>query len=619
MQPSINASARAGFASRRVLLLALVVLSGRLSGSIQPLPEKITGPVADKQPWQVPDLVHLGGELGARIEANERNRLLALDPARLLEGYLKRPGRDSSDGEFVGKWLHAAALSWATTQNPALRVKIDQVAHQLCQCQLPDGYLGTYEEKGRWVDWDVWSHKYNLIGLLAHARLTGNQESLAACRRMGDLLCLIFGDGTGQRDLVKGGIHVGMAPSSVLEPMVLLYRMTGEARYLEFCRYVLRAWEEPEGPHILSTLLAQQRVDKVANAKAYEMLSCLNGVVELYRTTGEAELLKPVLIAWRDIADKRLYVTGTTSYRERFHDDQDLPSDLNVGENCVTVSWMQLNAELLRVTGESRFADQLERTTMNQLLGAQRPDGSGWCMYAPLSGQKAYNDSKDVLTCCTASGPRGLAMLPTFAITTLEGGLAINLYAPTHAELTLPSGKQVALSIETDYPYSGDVVLTLHAGSALSFPINLRIPDWCAEAAISVNDRNLNLSCRGGEYARVLRTWRDGDVLRLRLPIGPRLLVGEHYENWNRAAFAFGPLILAADDRLNPKIKVGQFRVPSTDLSSLDFKYEQSNRLFSFQAVKIDTGEKVRVYLSPFAEAGVTRESYQVWMERFAW
>ena len=71
-------------------------------------------------------------------------RLAKLDPARLLEGYRKRPGRQTWDGEHVGKWLHAATLAWANTGDPALREKLDYVAAELFKCQLPDGYLGTY-------------------------------------------------------------------------------------------------------------------------------------------------------------------------------------------------------------------------------------------------------------------------------------------------------------------------------------------------------------------------------------------------------------------------------------------------------------------------------------------
>ncbi len=245
--------------------------------------------------------------------------------------------------------MHAATLAWANSRDPELRKKLDYVASELVKCQLEDGYLGTYEEATRWTEWDVWAHKYNILGLLTYMRHTGNEAPLPACKRMADLLCRTFGDEPGQRDILTAGQHIGMASTSVLEPMVLLYRYTGEPRYLEFCRYILRSWERPNGPKIVSTLLGSGRVDKVGNAKAYEMLSCLNGALEYYRISEEADLLKACLNAWKDIVERRLYLTGTASYREFFHDDHDLPNINNVGETCVTVTWIQFNAQLLRL------------------------------------------------------------------------------------------------------------------------------------------------------------------------------------------------------------------------------------------------------------------------------
>ena len=94
---------------------------------------------------------------------------------------------------------------------------------------------------------------------------------------------------------------------------MLLYRLTGEPRYLEFCKYSLRAWEQPNGPKIISTLLTAKRVDKVGNGKAYEMLSCLNGALEYYRDEAIAKILDACLNAWQDIVDNRLYLTGAAS------------------------------------------------------------------------------------------------------------------------------------------------------------------------------------------------------------------------------------------------------------------------------------------------------------------
>ncbi|MFO1513834.1 MAG: glycoside hydrolase family 127 protein, partial [Verrucomicrobiota bacterium] len=460
----------------RTLFAALVVTSATaLAEPITPVPEKIVCAVADRQDFQIPDRVHQTGWVGTRIAANESNRLVKLDPARLLEGYRKRPGRQAWDGEHVGKWLHAATLAWVYTGDPALRVKLDDTAAELCKCQLEDGYLGTYLEKDRWTEWDVWAHKYNLIGLITYMRYTGNMAPLPTCRRMADLLCQTFGDQPGQRDIIKAGHHVGMAPTSVLEPMVLLYRLTGEPRYLDFCKYILRAWEQPNGPHIVSTLLTVKRVDNVGNGKAYEMLSCLNGALEYYRTVGDQKILDACLNAWQDIVNNRLYLTGAASYGELFHDDFDLPNVANVGETCVTVTWLQFNAQLLRLTGEARFAEQLEHGILNQLFGAQKCDGSAWGYYVQMEGRKPYSDSLDG-HCCLSSGPRGVALIPTFAVSTDADGVVMNLYDAGTARLKLRDGSQVSLVTTTRYPSDGRIQITVSPSAPKAFAVKVRIP-----------------------------------------------------------------------------------------------------------------------------------------------
>src|ERR1043166_3464959 len=461
------------------------------AAEISLVPEKITPVIQDRQDFQTPDRVQLGGWIGTRISANEGNRLVKLDPDRLLDGYRHRPGRQIWDGEHVGKWMHAATLAWANTGDAALRQKLDFVAAELIKCQLEDGYLGTYVETNRWTEWDVWAHKYNLIGLVTYMRYTGNLEPLATCRRMADLLCKTFGEQPGQRDIIKAGQHIGMATTSVLEPMVLLYRLSGEPRYLDFCKYILRAWEQPNGPKIISTLLTAKRVDKVGNGKAYEMLSCLNGALEYYRTTGERQILEACLNGWRDIVDHRLYITGAASYHEVFHGDFDLPNVSQVGETCVTVTWLQFNAQLLRLTGEARYAEQLEHVILNQLLGAQRCDGAAWGYYVQMEGKKPYSSTLDG-HCCLSSGPRGVALIPTFATTTDAEGIVCNLYDSGEAKLSLRDHNSVSLKIQTLYPSDEKIQMTVSPAAPKSFALKLRIPAWCPESSIMVNRKKVS-------------------------------------------------------------------------------------------------------------------------------
>ena len=111
----------------------------------------------------------------------------------------------------------------------------------------------------------------------------------------------------------------------------------------------------------------------------------------------------------------------------------------NVGETCVTVTWLQFNAQLLRLTGEARFAEQLEHVVLNQLFGAQRCDGSAWGYYVQMEGKKPYSSTLDG-HCCLSSGPRGVALIPTFAVSTDADGVVVNLYDAGTAKLNLRDG-----------------------------------------------------------------------------------------------------------------------------------------------------------------------------------
>jgi uncharacterized protein len=587
-------------------ILALVASLPDTGPYIAPILDVVKPIVSDRQRFQVPDRVHLTGWLGSRIDANTQNRLEKIDIARLLEGYRKRPGRQSWDGEHIGKWLHAATLAWVNSGDLQLRKKLDLAVIELEKCQLPDGYLGTYAEKDRWTEWDVWAHKYNLLGLLTYVRYTGNRQPLLTCRRMADLLCREFGDQPGQRDLIRAGAHVGMAPTSVLEPMTLLYRLTGEKRYLDFCKYIIRTWEQPNGPHILSRLLDRKGVDKVGNGKAYEMLSCLNGVLELYRTTGEKSLLQACINAWADVVRNRLYITGAASSYELFRGDFDLPNSGNVGETCVTVTWIQLNAQLLRLTGEDRFAEQLEQASLNQLLGAQQPDGRAWGYYVQMEGRKPYSSSLDG-HCCLSSGPRGIALLPTFAITTDANGAVVNLFNPGIAHLKLDDGSPIDIEISTNFPSEGQVRIRVNNPKQREFSVKLRHPAWSPKMS-----SNLNWKESPDGYRVIRKKWKSGEVISINLSLKTRIVKGDH-SNLGKAAVMYGPLVLAADESLLSGGQLASFGLSNggNPLVVKPVLAPESRKTWKgAQVFRLNSNKT----LVPFSDAGITGARYKVWI-----
>jgi DUF1680 family protein len=608
--------------SPAILVLTLLAQLNPALAATPPeaVPFRVPAKLPDAAEVLSPGAVRLEGFLGERVALNARNRLLTVEEEPILAGFRKKPGSHPWIGEHAGKWMHAATLAWAYTGDPDLRAKLDRVARELIEAQEPDGYLGTYTPDKRFglypgADWDVWSHKYNLMGLLTYHQYTGHPGALEACRKMGDLLIATFGPA--KKSILAAGTHVGMAATSVLEPIVLLYRLSGEERYLEFARYIVSSWDEPKGPRILSTLLAAKGVNQTANGKAYEMLSNLVGLCELSRVTGENGYLEAALNAWGDVVTHRLYLTGSASQGEHFRGDHDLPNQMGaaVAETCVTTTWIQLNSQLLRLTGEARFGHELERTFYNHLAAAQRPDGAQWCYFTALEGTKPYGPG---INCCVSSGPRGMALVPQGAYLKYRAdgndGLAANLFEPSRVT-TILGGQPVTVRQESDFPRRGGSTFHFELARPATFAFRLRAPEWAAPVEVKLNGQPVTLSTRSPGWLEVpARPWRSEDRLSVTYTLAARVIQGEH-GNSGRTALAWGPFVLAYDQKRNLGLPraAGLALVEEAGKSACELSPGAALTFVGRVTAPRHNGLIPAVFV-PFAEAGRDGGGYRVWL-----
>jgi len=589
---------------RRLFLAALLALAAFAA-------EPVKFVVPDKVPDRFTPAAfgdqHIEGILAGRMRVNLEGRLLHVDEKALIDCFAHRPGLQEWAGEHAGKFLHAAANTWLYTNDQRLKILMDRMARELIAAQLPDGYLGTYTDDQRWTSWDVWVHKYDLLGLLAYYQATGYQPALDASRQIGDLLARTFGTAPGQRDIIASGTHVGMAATSVLEAMVNLYRFTGDIRYLNFCDYLVRSWDQPNGPKIIASLVSTQSVFHTANAKAYEMMSNLVGLVELYRATGKTEYLRPAEIAWKDIVAHRLYVTGTASASEHFQDDGVLPGEesSNVGEGCATVTFLQLTWQLLRATGEPQYADQLEQTVYNALLGAQDPANGNICYFTPLDGRKLPTPG---INCCVSSEPRGISMIPQLAWGLLGDGAAILFYVPGRASLG-------SLSIEsrTNYPLNGGMELTVHPARTSRSRLYLRVPSWTEHYRATAGGNTYTGA--PGTFLAIDREWAPGDKVQIEMDLTTRVVPGGPSYPYS-VAIARGPQFLALDSAVNRGLVDMQAAGPrSAEVKLADVSDQLPSTWLGKQAYRMEglvAGRPRDLILVPFADA----RTYRVWLLR---
>jgi len=536
------------FVKKEQLYIATSDLIIPFTGQVQPLvkdkiPNRFTAPsFADEQ---------YNGYLNTRFTQNLQQRLLKVDEFGLMGSYMNRPGIHPWAGEHVGKYLETACNVWKLTHDTTLKKQMDRMMYELINTQLEDGYLGTYTPDEYWTSWDVWSHKYNLHGLLAYYATTGYMPALEACKKMGNLLCNTFGKKAGQKDIILAGEHMGMAATSVLDAMVELYQYTAEKKYLDFCYYILDAWEQDNGPHVISAVLATGKVTKVGNGKAYEMLSNYVGLIKLYQVTGEEKFFKAVTTAWQDVVANRLYITGTASTHEYFGEDAVLPAAAmdNMGEGCVTTTWIQLNQNLFAITGDIKYLNELEKSVYNHLLAAENPETGCVSYYTPLMDKKPYTC---FITCCQSSVPRGISLVPNFTFGNINSIPTVLFYEPAQYKekviTTAHTTVDVGFIVAGNFPESGNVVVTITSLKPASFAVALRVPYWCTNYTATVQGRVYK--GQPNQFITINKNWQPGQKVMIHFDMPLTIIAGgKSYPG--QFAFKRGPQILAADKSLN--------------------------------------------------------------------
>ena len=372
-------------------------------------------------------------------------------------------------GEFWGKLMISACRVAEHTGDAGLKRFLKDEAYRLIALQRADGYLGTYVN-AEWVvapdtneslrvlhwpcdyNWNLWCRKYTLWGLLACHRLTGDVELLAAAdRAMTQQIAMLKRLGLRLADTGTYRMR-GLPPCSVLKPLLWLYEETGKAEYLDYAKEIYGQWNDPtsRAPQFAAKLATGKPIqdwypeENGVWGKAYEMMSCLAGVVEYYRVTADSGAIGLVKGMRERILGDELNLCFSVGYNDQFWGAR---RHLNgVSEPCDAIHWMRLNHELYLVTGEARYADEIERCFYNAFLAGIRPDGK-WgarCVRShgrhqpapPQSGMRFQH-------CCVNNMPRGfMDVAQTVLARDPEGALRVAIYHDSESEI---DGDRIAI------------------------------------------------------------------------------------------------------------------------------------------------------------------------------
>ena len=397
-------------------------------------------------------------------------------------------------GEFWGKEMLSSARVADYLQDKEFLSFVREECHRLMKYQDADGYLGSYADKdfihirdreacqkkfGWLPNWNLWNRKYCIWGMFMAYKVTGDKAILASVlAQMDNWIDIVRRSGVPLCDAGNPGIY-GLAPMSILKPLLMIYEETGNRKYLDFAAEQLPYWDRADGccPNFFrnaSTGKARHMwYPKPEHwAKSYEMMSCLDGLLEYYRVTGERRCLDTV-VQIRDLLDKyESNPLGGVGFVDKFIGAASRAN--GASEICDAIHWMRLNIDLFLITGEEKYLDSVEKCYYNNFFAGVDRDGlfSAFAVRALARHEHKIECGYAYSHCCLNNVPRSFMDFASTVVTIDgEGTFHVNQYQD--ATVTLDG---VKFTICGGYPVEGKVKVTV---SDARRKVVFRKPSWC--------------------------------------------------------------------------------------------------------------------------------------------
>ncbi|HQQ98668.1 MAG TPA: glycoside hydrolase family 127 protein [Cyclobacteriaceae bacterium] len=479
------------------------------------------------------------------------------------------------DDSDVYKALEAIAYSLKTHPDPAIEAKADEWIDKIAAAQLPDGYIGTYYTLGRlnerWSDMSM-HEDYNgghlLEAAVAYYNATGKRKLLDVAIKFADHFDSQFGPG--RKHWVTGHQELELA-------LVKLYRVTHNKKYLDMAHWLLeeRGHKYAKGytwTDWKDTAYAQDvvpvRDQKEITGHAVRAMYMYTGAADVAALTGDAGYMKAMNTVWEDVVFRNMYITGgigSSGNNEGFSNDFDLPNEQAYCETCASVGMVFWNQRMNLLTGDSKFIDVLERSLYNGARDGLSLSGDHFFYGNPLaSNGRHFRREWFGTACCPANIARLVASLGDYVYGVSDAGLWVNLFVASNT--TVKFGKMdVPVVMESNYPWDGNVSVTVNPKSAVAFSMSVRIPGWArgevapgelysfedksaGTFALTVNGKPAAFTLNQG-YATINRTWKKGDKVELVLPMEVRRIVSrpELKQDVERVALQRGPLVYCVE------------------------------------------------------------------------
>ena len=467
-------------------------------------------------------------------------------------------------GEFAGKYLTGAVQVLRISNDPKLKEWLKEFVPMLISFQDDDGYLGPWPKEFRLANrnsaggrtWDTWGHYHLMLGLMFWHEETDDKEALACATRIADFMCEKYLGEKSPRLVDTGSTEMNLAP---VHSLCILYRKTKNERYLKLALQIVDEFTaQYQGGHLAGDYLQQALHGKEffqTPKPRWESLHPIMALAELYWITGEEQYRQAFEQIWWSIVRFDRHNNGGFSSGEQATGN---PFHLAAIESCCTIAWTAMSVEMLKLTGNSIVADELELTMFNSITGMHSATGR-WATYnTPMNGIRRASahsvvfqarEGSPELNCCSVNTPRGFGMLSDWGIMQDQSGLILNYYGPSTLETKLKSDLSVTLTQKTNYPVDGEIIISVESSRPSVFAFKLRIPQWSAKTVVKINKEEIT-DVKAGHYLKIEREWKTGDEIDIILDMSFHLWSGKQ-ECEGLASVYRGPILLTYDHRYN--------------------------------------------------------------------
>ena len=543
------------------------------------------------------------------------------DPSRVFP---IAKGTFSFDDTDPYKTIEGASYILQTYPDKRLVAYLDSVIDVIASAQEPDGYLYTARTQNpeaphpwagnqRWVKEENLSHElYNLghmvEGAIAHYQATGSRKFLDIAIRYADCVCREVGPGAGQACVVPGHQIAEMA-------LAKLYLVTGDKKYLDEAKFFL----DYRGKTTITHDYSQAHLPVVEQAEAVghavRAAYMYAGMADVAALTGDSAYIHAIDNIWSNIVEKKLYITGgigATANGEAFGKNYDLPNMSAYCETCAAIGNVYVNYRLFLLHGQSKYFDVLERTLYNGLISGVSLEGNGFFYPNPLESMGQHQRQAWFgCACCPSNICRFIPSLPGYVYAVKDRSVYVNLFLSNQSELRV-GGKKVVVSQTTDYPWNGDITLTIDKNQAGCFALKLRIPGWVQGSpvpsdlysytdgkrlgySVTINGERLDVQTARAQvsksqatmssdgYLTIERQWKRGDCVSLHLDMEPRTVRANAKVSADRGMVCVerGPLVYCAEHPDNdfdlmatlvnqePRFVLGHTTIAGTDVTTL--------------------------------------------------